>query len=156
MIVLDTKPCTVCGAITDFKLLFDKSIDRGDDGDVELHRCGFCKTVFLGKYNESFDDEMYDYYQKYQGKKKEEVYDPLTEKSFMQVLRLLASYGGGKSILDVGCGKGDFVDAALRAGYDVEGIDLSQHAVDIAQGFGLPVHKLDFFQKKYKVRPWIL
>jgi len=148
MINTGVQPCTVCGAVADSELLFDKTSDgRGDDG-IALYRCGSCNTVYLGRYNESYDDGLYAYYQKYQGKKKEAVYDPLTCKSYMQVLRLFAMHGGGKSILDVGCGKGDFVDAALSEGYNVEGIELSQPAVDIAQGFCLPVAKLDFFSSK--------
>lgn len=148
MINTGVQPCTVCGAVADSELLFDKTTDgRGDDG-IALYRCGSCNTVYLGRYNELYDDGLYAYYQKYQGKKKNETYNPLTCKSYLQVLRLLALRGGGKSILDVGCGKGDFVDAALSEGYNVEGIELSQPAVDIAQGFGLPVAKLDFFSSK--------
>src|SRR4030065_628571 len=145
MINADVQPCTVCGAVANSELLFDKTSDGRGDDSIALCRCGSCHTVYLGRYNESYDDGLYAYYQKYQGRKKEEVYSPLTCKSYMQVLRLLATHGGGKSILDVGCGKGDFVDAALSEGYDVGGIELSQPAVDIAQGFGLPVAKLDFF-----------
>lgn len=141
------QPCTVCSA-TDSKFLFDKTSDGRGEGNISLYQCTSCKTVYLAKYNQLYDDGLYAYYQKYQGKNKEDLYNPLTRKSYKKVLRLLTSYGGGKSILDVGCGKGDFVDAALSEGYKVEGIELAQHAVDIAQGFGLPVSHLDFFSNK--------
>jgi len=141
------QPCTVCSA-TSSKFLFDKTSDGRGDGSISLYQCRSCKTVYLANYKQSYDDSLYAYYQKSQGKNKEELYNPLTRKSCKQVLRLLTSYGGGRSILDVGCGKGDFVDAALSEGYKVEGIELSQPAVDIAQGFGLPVSHLDFFSNK--------
>lgn len=142
------QPCTVCGAMSDSDFLFDKTDDGRGNDSISLYRCRSCKTVYLGKYNANYDDGLYAYYQTYLGKSKEETYDALTCKSYMQVLRLFASYGSGKSILDVGCGKGDFVDVAMQEGYSVEGIELSQHAVNIAQGFGLPVTKRDFFSNE--------
>lgn len=144
------QPCTVCGAVANSELLFDKACDGRGDGSIDLYRCRSCGIVYLGKYIESYDDSLYAYYQKYQGKNRSDIYNPLTRKSYVQVLRLFETYGGGKSILDVGCGKGDFVDAALSEGYDIGGIELSQPAIDIAQEFGLPVTKLDFFSGEIK------
>ncbi len=43
--------------------------------------------------------------------------------------------------LEVGCGTGAFLRAAARAGYDVEGIDLSAEAVEIARAGGLRIHQ---------------
>ena len=141
----DMKPCTVCGSLKDNKFLFEKENDDRGVGSINICQCGTCQAVYLGRYNEFFDDELYAYYAKYTGKSKDQVYDSLTKKSYLQVLKLLEAYGCGKSILDVGCGNGSFVDAALEQGYNIKGIELSQAAVDIAQGFNLPVHKLDFF-----------
>lgn len=141
------EPCTVCGA-ADSKFLLDKTGDSRDDGIISLYQCNSCNIIYLAKYNQLYDDNLYAYYQKYQGKSKESLYHPLTQKSYKKVLRVLASYGGGMSIIDVGCGIGDFVDAALSEGYKAEGIELAQPAVEIAQGFGLPVSHLDFFSSK--------
>lgn len=148
MIDIEVQPCPVCGASSESKFVFDKAGDGRGNDKISLYRCGACKTVYLGKYNESYDDDLYAYYQKYQGRKKEELYNPLTRESYIKVLRLLSSHGGGVSILDVGCGNGDFVDAALDGGYKAEGIELAQPAVDIARGYGLPVTKLDFFSSE--------
>ena len=145
MIDIEVQPCPVCGASSESRFVFDKAGDGRGNDNISLYRCGSCKTVYLAKYNEYYDDELYAYYQKYRGREKEELYNPLTRKSYIKVLRLLSSHGGGVSILDVGCGKGDFVDAALDGGYKAEGIELAQPAVDIARGYGLPVTKLDFF-----------
>lgn len=148
MIDIKVQPCPVCGASSASKFLFDKVGDGRGNDNISLYRCGSCATVYLAKYNESYDDDLYAYYKKYQGRKKDELYNPLTRKSYIKVLRLLSSHGGGVSILDVGCGKGDFVDAALDGGYKAEGIELAQPAVDIARGYGLPVTKLDFFSSE--------
>lgn len=145
------KPCPVCGS-AESKFLFDKESDGRGIYKISLNRCTFCDCVYLSKYKESYDDDLYAYYQKYQGLEKKELYDPLTRKSYKKVLQLITSYSDGISILDVGCGKGDFVDAALDQGFKVDGIELAQPAVDIAQRFDLPVAKLDFFSNQIQER----
>jgi len=147
----DNKPCPVCG-FTDSNFLFDKESDGRGDDKISLNQCVFCDSVFLAKYKESYDNDLYAYYQRYQGREKSELYDQLTRNSYKKVLELIASHSDGMSILDVGCGKGDFVDAALHEGFKVDGIELAQPAVDIAQRFGLPVAKMDFFSSTIEER----
>jgi 2-polyprenyl-3-methyl-5-hydroxy-6-metoxy-1,4-benzoquinol methylase len=108
----------------------------------------------LGSYGNSYDDNLYAYYDKCRGKAKAELYDPVTRSSYTRVLNLLSSHGDGRTILDVGCGKGDFVDAAIEQGYLCEGIDLAEPAVDIARGFGLPVYRRDFYSEEIKEGSW--
>lgn len=152
MIVMDVFPCPICNSV-DSKIYLRKDGNNGEKERVFLYRCAFCDTVYLGNQKKlgEYDENLYSYYKKYQGKKKEEVFSSLTRKSYSDVLRLLNAYGGGKSILDVGCGKGDFVDAALDEGYEAEGIELSQSAVNIARGFGLPVRNEDFFSNEISI-----
>jgi 2-polyprenyl-3-methyl-5-hydroxy-6-metoxy-1,4-benzoquinol methylase len=140
--------CTVCGETENSKLVLRKEQDgRGNDA-IALFRCGQCQTTYLGGHSEFFDEYLYAYYARYHGLKKEDVYDPLTRKRYLALLDFFSAHGCGRTVLDVGCGKGDFVDAALNAGWDVEGIELSQPAVNIAQEFCLPVSNLDFFSMK--------
>ena len=94
---------------------------------------------------------MYEYYKLYQGKSAEFLFNPLTELSYHKVLDLFTKNTSGKSILDVGCGKGDFVYAGVKEGWNVNGIELSQEAVDIAEKFLLPIRKVDFFSSE--IRP---
>jgi 2-polyprenyl-3-methyl-5-hydroxy-6-metoxy-1,4-benzoquinol methylase len=149
MINLDLHHCTVCGSISNSKHLFEIEKSTGCPEEViHIYKCGKCLTVYLGKYNENFDDGLYAYYEKDIGKTKEQIYDPLTKESYLKVLQYLKKNGCGKSILDVGCGNGSFIDAALEYGYEARGIELSQPAVDIAQGFNLPVINMDFFSSK--------
>lgn len=139
--------CTGCGSKVDNQYLFAKKIQGIESNLIEFYKCNRCKTVFLGKYNDYYDDELYAYYSKYVDKKEEDIYDTLTKASYEKVLRQFDSYGGGQNILDVGCGNGSFVKVALQKGYQAEGIDLSDLAVEVAQRFRLPVTKLDFFSK---------
>ncbi len=115
--------------------------------DLALYCCNACKTVYLGAYSVGFVDELYDYYKALRSKSRGELFDPATRISYERVLALFARHGGGKRVLDVGCGIGGFVDVALSSGYSAEGIDLSHPAVEIAMGVGLPVSRCDFFSE---------
>lgn len=53
--------------------------------------------------------------------------------------RALRSLQPGSRVLEVGCGLGTFVQAALRAGLDIRGIERSPRAVQVAKSRGLPV-----------------
>jgi len=147
----DVQPCTVCGSAAKSSYLFEKPNSNLGIGSIKIYQCGVCKSIYLGQYGKFYDNELYAYYTKYSGETKDQVYNPLTKKSYQKVLKLLESYGGGKTILDVGCGNGSFVDAAMEQGYNIKGIELSQTAVDIAQAFNLPVQNVDFFSSEIEV-----
>jgi 2-polyprenyl-3-methyl-5-hydroxy-6-metoxy-1,4-benzoquinol methylase len=54
----------------------------------------------------------------------------------------------GRNVLDDGCGKGDFVAAAMQAGWHPVGIDLSPEAIAVARQFGLPASNTDFLSRE--------
>lgn len=65
--------------------------------------------------------------------------------------------GGGK-LLDIGCGQGDFINHAAKAGWDVEGVDLmswgTSHAIPIRVGDFLT---MDFQEGNYDaITAWAL
>ena len=150
MIEICKNSCTICGKNQSI-FLFKKQSQDLDADSISLYRCIDCNSIFLGNYNLEYEAEMYEYYKLYQGKSAEVLFNPLTTLSYHKVLDLFAEHTSGKSILDVGCGKGDFVYAGVKAGWNVSGIELSQEAVDIAQKFLLPVTKVDFFSSE--IRP---
>ncbi|MEA9985546.1 MULTISPECIES: class I SAM-dependent methyltransferase [Subtercola] len=53
---------------------------------------------------------------------------------------------GTGPLLDIGCGPGRMVKAALTAGYVALGIDVSQAAIDVAEQAGIPVLKRSVFE----------
>jgi SAM-dependent methyltransferase len=70
---------------------------------------------------------------------------PLRRK-FEEYAGVLAEYAPPPGeLLDVGCAAGLFLDVARGRGWNVEGIELSPHAVKVArEHFGLTVHEGDF------------
>jgi SAM-dependent methyltransferase len=59
----------------------------------------------------------------------------------------LALAAAAGPVLDIGCGRGRFVRAAIMGGHLTLGIDISESAVRIAQGHGLPVLCRSVFQE---------
>jgi 2-polyprenyl-3-methyl-5-hydroxy-6-metoxy-1,4-benzoquinol methylase len=59
------------------------------------------------------------------------------------------------SLLDVGCGNGEFMRAAREAGLDAEGFDVSEAAAEFCRGRGLTARAGDFqqatFERKFDV-----
>jgi len=52
---------------------------------------------------------------------------------------LIKSYTNGKRLLDVGCGSGNFLDAAAKCGFDASGMDISSRMAAISTTKGLNV-----------------
>lgn len=50
---------------------------------------------------------------------------------------------GCKDVLEVGCALGSFIELGMKAGLNIQGIELNQAAVTVAQRKGLPVRHLD-------------
>lgn len=136
--------CIVCGGLNS-KFVLRKNKGDQRDGNVTLRQCLNCQTVFLADWKDEFIAELYDYYAARIGLGKEELYDPINDLRYEQLLAEFKRFVNGTKVLDVGCGQGQFVDFMVRAGWNVSGIELSDSAVAICQQFGLPVKKMDFF-----------
>jgi SAM-dependent methyltransferase len=67
-------------------------------------------------------------------------------------LLLLASVAG--PLLDIGCGPGRMVHAALELGLEVLGVDVSPTAVEIARSNGLPVFEGSIFDRMPREGEW--
>ena len=142
--------CTICGDYNNGKYLFEKSSNNFDSNCLRIYKCRKCKSIYLGKYNSNFEEDLYAYYDKSSDYTKDQVYSQLTKQSYIKVLGLLKAYGSGQTILDVGCGNGSFVDIAMENGYKVRGIDLSQSAINIGLKFNLPVENMDFLSSEIR------
>jgi len=55
----------------------------------------------------------------------------------------LEHFAAGARLLDVGCGRGEFLEAAREGGFDARGIDLDPDAVAAAEADGLPAEVAD-------------
>lgn len=138
--------CPVCGSKNSFIVYRVESHHRRDIRPaVSIARCRKCGVTFLAETDHSFQEDLYSYYASFYGKSIENLTSPLTLASYDRVLKKLSALTNIKSILDVGCGKGEFVWAALNYGYSIQGIELSQEAVSLACSFDLPVQHQSLF-----------
>ena len=82
-----SNPCTICKHKIS-TILFIESLAKIENISTSLRVCERCKTVFYGDYSNTYEDDLYAYYQKYLGLKKDALYNSETRKSFIKVLRL--------------------------------------------------------------------
>ena len=66
------------------------------------------------------------------------TFDRIRQSYFKKILRRLA-FRQGATVLDYGCGPGDFLVAARSAGIGVLGVDSSERSIRMAHERGLPV-----------------
>ncbi len=68
------------------------------------------------------------------------------EKIREQQTRYIARFAGAPGqILDIGCGRGEFLDAAKAAGLAARGVDQNQESVALCRSKGLEVEQGDLF-----------
>jgi O-antigen chain-terminating methyltransferase len=59
--------------------------------------------------------------------------------------RYIARFQGAESVLDLGCGRGEFLEAARDAGIPAQGIDASEESIALCKAKGLSAEKADLF-----------
>lgn len=59
--------------------------------------------------------------------------------------RYAAKFAGAKNVLDLGCGRGEFLDVAREAGIDAHGIDQSEECVGVCLAKGLKAERAELF-----------
>ena len=111
-----------------------------------------CQTHFLAESAHAFQEDLYSYYNQFS--KDEDLVSPLTLLSFSRVLDKLCKISNIQPILDVGCGKGEFVWAAKNMGYVIKGIELSREAVSVARCSDLPVQQQSLFSEELESSTW--
>ena len=147
--------CPVCGSQNFLIVYRAESHHRRDIRPaVSIARCKECSVVFLADAEHYYQSDLYSYYQGFSGRTIEDLTSPLTLASYDRVLNKLSTLTRVNSILDVGCGKGEFVWAARNNGYSIKGIELSQEAVSLARTLGLPVEKQSLFSQELDNSSW--
>lgn len=97
----------------------------------------------LSKFYDNFD---------YKNNKLEE---PLIRRDAIRSLKIICKHVGSmeKRLLDVGCGRGYFLDEARKIGFEVFGIDYSFKMIKYAKNiFNLNVQNIDVFKYKSQVK----
>lgn len=69
-----------------------------------------------------------------------------TEESVLERQRVyLPPFQGRKAVLDIGCGRGEFLQLMRSAGVPARGIDLSETSIALCRARGLDVERADLF-----------
>jgi len=127
-------------------------------------RCSTCQLVYLSRFPDQ-DDYIAMYPPSYQGGKLENTIQnnpyiklPGLRFSYGYQFDLIKKYiGAGASILDYGCGTGNFVVNATHAGFKCDGAEYSEDYVNILNKesetlkFYTINHVLETFQDRYDV-----
>ncbi len=112
--------CPVCGGAGPFP-----AVER--HGRFVLHLCAGCDVQFADPMEEAGRD-FYERHELYCGPETLFTSPRLLNWDQRMFLRDRPSAGG--ALLDVGCGAGQFAEAARRAGYRVTGLDLSRSQLE--------------------------
>ena len=97
--------------------LSEKEAKEANTGDVILMQCRVCGFVF----NSEFNNDLMNYNSMYQN---EQAHSEYFHSYLCEIVELLKSEGflSGK-IVEIGCGKGTFLELLLQAGIDAIGFD---------------------------------
>jgi 2-polyprenyl-3-methyl-5-hydroxy-6-metoxy-1,4-benzoquinol methylase len=114
----------------------------GRESKAPILDCGSCDHRFLGTSVEEQHsiEGVYDHH--YKGYREDPIFADVIRRTIRNDLARLLPQSA--LILDVGCGNGEFMKAAIDHGYQVEGIDVSEEAVRYCTGARLTAQTGDF------------
>ena len=156
--------CKVCLSDS-VEEIFDSFNTHGknilDEGDkFQVYRCNHCGLVFLNdiEVNQSYYDKYYqdDYYKE---DKKSISFVNLVSNALSKfsinkkqklILKMLDKKIGRVSILDIGCGTGDFLENLNVSRFDRYGCEINERGYSACIGKGLKVYKGDVFNIDFK------
>lgn len=102
-------------------------------------RCGACRVAY--QHPPTPEDDVRRYYEHlYVDPSSSGRIDERRRRLFLAFLDRVAD-AGGRRLLDVGCGTGEFMVLARSRGWQPSGVDVSPEAVETAQRLGLDVHR---------------
>ena len=122
------KQCLICNS-SDLK-----SIRR-----YEKHfliKCNNCSFFFSKKIPTQKELELH-----YEGYGRNDYLSPITIKRYNDILDGFEKYKKTKKLLDVGCGIGYFLEAAIKRGWQVFGTEYTDEAIEICEKKGITMHK---------------
>lgn len=150
---LSALTCPACGAgglSRGARLTFDT---RAGVLSSSIHSCRECSHRFLLTDEESHTLSEAAYTHDYTGFREDPVFAAKVAEALESDIKPLLPPPA--RVLDVGCGNGAFLQAAIAAGYEAEGIDISEAAVSHCRGLGLSAQVVDFpnhdFPRKFDV-----
>lgn len=125
--------CRLC------KSLRIKFLLRKDD--ALIFRCLDCGIVFLG--NELDEESIKGLYKYYSSTGFSNHLSPITKVRYEKLLDSFEKYRKNNALIDVGCGAGYFMLSAANRGWQVDGTEISDEAIKLAEEKGQKVFKGD-------------
>lgn len=116
-------------------------------GQHQMFKCKDCETAFLYPMpSAEFLDKFYaQFHKSFETGGGYELFEAASSRSFNRKIKIIKqrvkSSGEKIRLLDVGCGKGYFVEKCVEAGMDAQGIDLSSTAIEFARNAGRPCNR---------------
>jgi SAM-dependent methyltransferase len=118
----------------------DRRSWHGEKNSHEVFRCRKCGTLYSERFEISYDC----YYDDTNLKVPEFIRARLDE-----VFEELGTYRQTNRLLDIGCGAGSLLEAARRAGWDAEGLEISEPAAEFVRTQGFKVFRGDLLNAPY-------
>ena len=109
--------------------------------DVLIFKCLDCGVVFLG--NQLDEESVKDLYKYYSSTGFSNYLSPVTKLRYEKLLDGFEKYRKNNALMDVGCGAGYFMLSASKKGWRVEGTEISDEAIKLAEEKGQRVYKGD-------------
>lgn len=137
-----TAPCLACGESTAHPILRLTLPAGGGRLPARIFGCRTCTHHFLPLTDEEQRrvDDHYDH--DYAGYRQDPFFAARIRAEVAD--QLMPRIPAPARVLDVGCGAGEFMRAAAAAGYDVEGVDISEVAAEHCRTMGLQARAGDF------------
>jgi 2-polyprenyl-3-methyl-5-hydroxy-6-metoxy-1,4-benzoquinol methylase len=120
--------CQVCGSA-----YFDSVYPKQHPGLKICRQCGF---VFFDRTPSM--EQLIAHYKTYP---RHDEISPITLKRFDEIVESFAPYRKLNRILDVGCGNGHLLQAAMRQGWEAHGTEFTDEAVSICSSKGILIKK---------------
>jgi 2-polyprenyl-3-methyl-5-hydroxy-6-metoxy-1,4-benzoquinol methylase len=125
------KNCLVCES-TNIQPL------KGYYDEKGLVKCKACKFVFMERI--PTESELQDYYTRYSYTAEQKL-PPSTITSYGLLLDEFEAHRKTNKLLDVGCGRGFFLDEAKKRGWEVYGSEYADEAIELCKSKGLKMHQ---------------
>ena len=127
--------CTNCGGDNTVFFLRGIQMDNYEGKEHDYFKCNQCGIVFLDHVPSAADYEESGYYQRKSSRASKVISFVMNcfYKRRYAVLKKIVRNPSGSRILDIGCGKGAFLDIAKKDGWDVTGIEPTLRSAEYAK-----------------------
>lgn len=123
------KICPVCQEKADFKFIQDY---KNKDGEWSLYECLKCHVQFW----QPFKNPGSEWYESCAGYVVQNIEKPKLSRSYhKKFLNILKNFSENTKILDLGCGRGEFLAELKKRGCEIWGVDFDEKAIEVAKNY---------------------